>query len=152
MKGEAIMWTSPMQQLKQLGVKVEAGQILNPVELGMSAHPQYGVMPTVKVLEAKADGSVFLLGEIKCECGETRQIHPGDWFQVRSCLKCAKRARRGSEKLSEAEKTARAAERAAKVEQNRLVKAQTKAEAQAEKARKTAEAAQAKVESLRAAQ
>jgi hypothetical protein len=146
------MWTSPMQQLKQLGVKVAAGMVLNPSGLGMTAHPQYGDLPIVKVLEAKADGSVFLLGEIECECGETRQIHPGDWFQVRSCLKCAKRARRGGEKLSEAEKAARAAERAVKVEQNRLIKAQAKAEAQAEKARKAAEAAAAKVEAIRSAQ
>lgn len=145
-------WIAPSQFLKQNKITVESGMVLDPTELGMPSHPLYGDLLTVEVLEAKADGSVFLLGRCTCPvCGEAFEIHPGDWFQKRACNACSKKARRPSAKMSEEEKEAKKAERTAKYAAERVVKEQKKAEEAAARAQKAAEEAQAKVEALRKA-
>ena len=145
-------WMSPKSFLGLNKIKVEAGMILDPDELGMPEHPQYGKLLTIEVIEAKADGSIFLLGQATCPmCGEAFHPHPGDWFQKRACNVCAKKGRRPSAKMSEEEKEAKKAERTAKYAAERVVKEQAKAEEAAKRAQKAAEEAQAKVEALKKA-
>ena len=51
-------------------------------------HPKYGKRPDLEVLAVNEDGSKWTLGRFTCACGETRDIHAGDWFQVRQCTTC----------------------------------------------------------------
>jgi formate dehydrogenase maturation protein FdhE len=52
-------------------------------------HPKYGARPDLEILEVNEDGSKWKLGRIKCTtCQKPRDLHPGDFFQVRSCLDC----------------------------------------------------------------
>jgi uncharacterized Zn finger protein (UPF0148 family) len=144
-------YIAPSQFLKQNKIKVEAGDVLDPTVLGMAPHPMYGALLPVTVIEAKADGSVFLLAQASCpKCGEAFELHPGDWFQKRACNTCSKKARRGSG-LSEEEKAARKAERDVETAQARVTKEAKKAEEAAERAQLKAAEAQAKVEEIRAA-
>jgi hypothetical protein len=119
---------APSQFLRQNKVSVTAGMVLDPVQLKMSDHPVYGPLPVVRVLEAKQDGSIFLLGEIDCECGAVRVIHPGDWFQVRACESCTKKARRKSKSVAKTpeEKAAAQAERELKYAEEKLARLEAK--------------------------
>ena len=141
-------YMAPSQFLRSNKIKVTAGMILDPAELGMPAHPVFGPLPVVEVVEAKDDGSVFLLGEITCECGEVRTIHPGDWFQVRACETCTKKRQRKARRpvKSEAEKAEAAALREVKQAEAEIARAQKRAAeatAKAEKAKADLEAKQA---------
>jgi hypothetical protein len=121
-------YMAPSQFLRANKVKVTAGMILDPQQMGMADHPSYGPLPVVLVLEAKQDGSIFLLGEIKCDCGATREIHPGDWFQVRGCETCTKKARRRgkSARKTDEEKAAAQAERELKYAEDKLARLEAK--------------------------
>ena len=129
-------YMAPKQFLAANKIKVEVGQVLSPIEMGMEPHPVFGHLPVVTVLEAKEDGSIFLLGEIECECGATRVIHPGDWFQVRACETCTKRRQRRARRptKSEEEKAQAQAERELKQAEANIIRAEARAAAAAEKA------------------
>jgi Na+-translocating ferredoxin:NAD+ oxidoreductase RnfC subunit len=142
-------WIAPSQFLRNNKIKVVAGMVLDPQELGMPAHPVFGALPVVTVIDAKDDGSVFLHGEIECsECGETREIEPGDWFQVRRCRTHQKKAQRKAKAVHKTEeeklaaKTQREAEQAVKNAEREIKRAEEKAAA----AMKRAEDAQAKLD------
>jgi hypothetical protein len=118
-------------------------------------HPVYGARRDVKVLAVSPTTGRWTLGEITCrDCPATREIHPGDHFQVTQCASCkdaerklAKAATREASPLAsrsrEEAKAARTAaneakrkERAAKAAgkaQERLAKQQAKLQVQAEK-------------------
>jgi hypothetical protein len=132
-------YIAPSQFLRQNKIVVSAGQILDPTELGMEAHPVFGTLPVVEVVEAKEDGSVFLLAEMTCACGEVRQIHPGDWFQVRACETCTKKRQRKAKKdtKSPEEIEAAQAERDLKYAEAAIARAEVKAAAAIAKAEKT---------------
>ena len=128
-------WMSPKLFLASKGIKITAGMVLDPVELGMPVHPTFGPLPVATVITAKDDGSVFLHATIECsECGEEREIEPGDWFQVRRCSQHQKRAQRKAKKLVKSdevlasEKAAREEKQAAKSAEAALAKAQAKVE------------------------
>ena len=140
-------YIAPSQFLRSKGIKVTAGQILDPDELGMEAHPTFGPLPVVEVVEAKEDGSVFLLAEFTCACGEVRQIHPGDWFQVRACETCTKRRQRKAKKVvkSDEQKAAELAARETKLADAAMLRAAAKVEQLKAKAEKALADAEAKV-------
>ena len=131
-------YIAPSQFLRSNKINVTVGMTLDPQQLGMPAHPIFGELPVVTVLEAKADGSVFLLAEMVCECGASRTIHPGDWFQVRACESCTKRRQRKSRRhtKSEEEKAAAQAERDLKYANDAIKRAEDKAAAAMAKAEK----------------
>ena len=145
-ESEPMSYIAPSQFLRSKNIKVTAGMILDPAELGMEDHPVFGPLPTVEVLEAKEDGSVFLLAEFTCECGEVRQIHPGDWFQVRACETCTKKRQRRAKKVvkSDEVKAAEALTRETKRAEQAAKSAQAKLEAAQAKATKLAEEVAAK--------
>lgn len=140
-------YIAPSQFLRSKGIKVTAGQILDPEELGMEAHPSFGPLPVVEVIEAKEDGSVFLLASFTCACGEVREIHPGDWFQVRACAACTKKAQRRAKKVvkSDEVKAQEQAAREAKLAEAAMTRAAAKVEALKAKAEKALADAEAKV-------
>ena len=129
-------YLAPSQFLRSNKISVTAGMILDPQQLGMADHPVFGPLPVVTVIEAKEDGSVFLLAEMVCECGATRTIHPGDWFQVRACESCTKRRQRRARRpvKSDAEKAAAQAARDLKLAQDAITRAEEKAKVAQEKA------------------
>ena len=149
-------WMSPKLFLASKGIKITAGMVLDPVELGMPEHPTFGPLPVATVIEAKEDGSVFLHATIECsECGEEREIEPGDWFQVRRCSQHQKRAQRKAKKIAKTpeqlaeEKKVREDKQAAKSAEAQLAKALAKVEAlqvKAAKAEEDAAAAAARAE------
>ena len=148
-------YIAPSQFLRSNAIKVTAGQILDPAELGMEPHPTFGPLPVVEVVEAKEDGSVFLLAEFTCACGEVRQIHPGDWFQVRACETCTKRRQRKAKKVTKSDevKAAEKLAREAKLAEASAARATAKVEAlqaKAVKALAEAEAKLALIEKVRA--
>jgi Na+-translocating ferredoxin:NAD+ oxidoreductase RnfC subunit len=140
-------YIAPSLFLRSKNIKVTAGMILDPAELGMEPHPVFGPLPVANVLDAKDDGSVFLHAEIACsECGETRVIEPGDWFQVRRCRAHQKRTQRKSKKVAktpeeiEAAKIEREAKQAKSSAEREIAKAErlsAEAQAKAEKAAAT---------------
>ena len=143
-------YLAPSQFLRAAKIQVTAGMILDPQQLGMADHPVFGPLPVVTVIEAKEDGSVFLQAEMICECGASRTIHPGDWFQVRGCESCTKRRQRRARRpvKSDVEKATAQAERDAKVAADAVVRAEAKAlvaKAKADKALADLEARQALV-------
>ena len=126
-------WMSPKLFLASKGIKITAGMVLDPEELGMPEHKTFGPLPVVKVLDAKDDGSVFLHGEIECsECGEIRVIEPGDWFQVRRCQQHQRQAQRKAKKIAKTpeqlaeEKAARETDQKAKAADRALLAAEKK--------------------------
>lgn len=128
-------WMSPKLFLASKGIKITAGMVLDPEELGMPEHPIFGALPVATVIEAKDDGSVFLHATIECsECGETREIEPGDWFQVRRCQQHQRKAQRKAKKVAKtpeqlaSEKAERETKQAAKTAEAQLAKAQAKVE------------------------
>ena len=152
-------YIAPSQFLRSKAIKVTAGMILDPAELGMQPHPTFGPLPVVEVVEAKEDGSVFLQAEMTCECGEVRTIHPGDWFQVRACETCTKRRQHKARKIIKSDEVkaeealtreTKRAEEAAKRAREKLVVAQAKAAKLAEEV-ETKQALIAKVEAEKAA-
>jgi hypothetical protein len=143
-------YIAPSQFLRNAKIQVTAGMILDPIELGMEPHPVFGDLPVVTVIEAKEDGSVFLLGEIECDCGNLRTIHPGDWFQVRACETCTKKRQRKARRhtKSDEEKAAAQATRELKQAQDAITRAEEKAkvaQARAAKLQEELEARQALV-------
>ena len=144
-------WIAPSQFLRQNKITVTAGMILDPQELGMPEHPLFGALPVVRVIDAKADGSVFLHGIIECAvCGEKREIEPGDWFQVRRCRTHQKKAQRAAKAVhkTEEEKLAAKQEREAKYAMESAEREIKRAEEKAAAAMKRAEEAAAKLELL----
>ena len=143
-------YMAPKQFLAANKIKVTVGMILDPQQLGMADEPRFGPLPVVHVLEAKDDGSIFLLGEITCECGATRELHPGDWFQVRACETCTKKRQRKSKSNAKSpeEKAANLAERELKYAEAAILRGEAKVAkmaAKAEKARSEMVARQALV-------
>ena len=142
-------WIAPSQFLRNNKIKVTAGMILDPHELGMPEHPVFGALPVATVLVAKDDGSVFLSAVIECaDCGEEREIGPGDWFQTRRCHTHQRKAQRKSKAVhkSDEEKEAAKLEREAKYAAERAEREIARAEAKAKLAVEKAQAAQAKLE------
>lgn len=145
-------WMSPKQFLVANKIKVTAGMVLDPVELGMPDEPRFGPLPVLTVLVAKDDGSIFLLGEIECACGEKREIHPGDWFQIRGCRTCTKKAQRSAKAVhkTDEEKEAAKLEREVKYASEAAIRAEKSMAAHVAAAEKRAADARAKLELLRA--
>jgi hypothetical protein len=136
-------YMTPKQFLASKGLKVTEGMTLNPTDLGMPPHPQYGTLPEINV--TKAENGVFVEGTAACiDCGTQIVIHAGDWFQKRRCEKDQKRNQRrnANPPLSEEVKAARLAERSAKKavnDEKKALEKATKAQARAEQVRVKAE-------------
>ena len=143
-------YVTPKQFLASKNVKVNVGDILNPTNLGMDPHPQYGTLPTVEV--TKAEGGRFVEGIAAClDCETQVVIHAGDWFQKRRCEKCQRRNQRktANPPQSEEAKAAKVAEREAKKAATAVKKAEEKAQKNAEKAKMALAKAEEKAEKLR---
>lgn len=152
-------WMTPKKFFAGKKMALTVGQVIDPTQLGMPAHPVHGPLPTLTVTQVKEDGEL-LAGTISCvgqggdhKCSETVTVHAGDWFQVRRCRTCQKRvSRRNSRsRLSPEEKAAREAERTqAKAERDAKKAAEKAAKAEerlkAEKERLAAKAAKAEQE------
>jgi hypothetical protein len=110
--------TTPAETIRKAGIKVVAGMTLDPAKLGIPAHPDHGPFPVLKVTKAKEDGKGWLEGEIDCtKCGKGIHLHPGDWFQVRTCKDCKK----GGKKAKGAKVVKAAKARTVKVVKGRKV-------------------------------
>lgn len=162
-------WMTPKKFFSNNKTKLTVGQIVDPAQLGMPAHPIHGALPVLTVTEVKEDGEL-LTGTISCigqggdhKCSETVTVHAGDWFQVRRCRTCQKRvSRRNSRsRLSPEEKATREAartqakaERDAKKAADKAAKAEERLKAEKErlaaKAAKAEQEAQAKIAALEA--
>jgi hypothetical protein len=146
-------WVSPKSFLQ--GRKLEVGEILDPVKLGMPVHPTFGPLPTLKVTVVKEDGSL-LEGNYCCTeegCGELLEIHAGDWFQVRRCKTHQRRAARAksSKRLNPEVKAVKEAERIKAKAERDAVKAQEKATKAAARAQAIASKQEEKAKALEAA-
>lgn len=111
------------------------GQIL----LGASfpTHPVYGARRDLEVLEVSPTTGRWTLGQITCPCGTTRDIHPGDHFQVTECVPCKEETRKQAKQAARASNPETAARKAEKL----AAKADREAAKQATRESKAAERA-----------
>jgi hypothetical protein len=153
-KSEKPVWVKPSDFIASKSIKVVDGSVLDPEQLGMPEHPTFGKLPVLTVLVANDDNTYFILGCIDCACGVKREVHAGDWHQVRGCKTCTKTRQRAGNRaagaspeaqlLAQLARTVKEAERKAKLD---AAKAKVAAENAAiqEKARLEHEALVAKV-------
>lgn len=144
-------WLAPGPFLKMFRAAnpqfpIVVGSVLAWEEMGLPAHPQFGVCPPLTVTFIHPSGAVE--GTIKCvDCGEIVEVHAGDIFQKRRCethqRKMQHLSRKGIKSPEEAEQ--RKAEREAKRLQEQAEKATKKAASIQAQAEKTLADAQAKV-------
>ena len=77
-------------------------------------HPVFGARKDLTVTEVSPVTGRWTLGEITCDCGSVRSIHPGDHFQVTQCVECKDAERKAKKALARATSPESAEKKAAR--------------------------------------